>query len=100
MGIFKILKKSEKQQIHTIRFYKYMEVIDRRTYKLVSDSFIMETIDKLKEKYGFTIVSVILGDEIRMSEISLKCSQADRDAIFIEFCKLMSYKITGVRLDK
>lgn len=88
-----------KKKKFKITFSKTYQSVSWGTWKEVTDSYILYSLNKLKDSHDFEIVSFNIKDCFRKSEVVIKCKKNCKSAIFIEFCNALSGKIENVKAE-
>lgn len=90
----KNIKKNNK--ILIIKFEKQANFLDGFNYTEIKDSYILNTLSDMQDKYGFKILKTNLKDCFYNSFIKLKCDKNDKFKIYSEFCNLLDGYIKNI----
>ena len=95
-----IIKLFSNKKKYVISFEKLHKCIDNiGTVAIITDDCIIRTLYNLKEKYNFDVVSLELKDTFE-SLIKIQCEKDMKDKIFMEFCMMLSGKITKSKIKR
>lgn len=77
----------KRQKKYKIRFRKKYNYVTWGYWREVSDSYLLDILFKLQEKYNFEIISIRLKKHTDgFSCIKIKCNKKDKQKIFTEYC--------------
>lgn len=87
MDLFKKKEQKIKRKKYSFKFQKAQVYSGSSLrYETISDSYLLEKLQQLQNKYDFEIISVCIKDESYISTIVIKCAINDKSKIFSDYC--------------